>query len=708
MDKPNPDAKYWNFSLPVSDRVEDLMSQMTLDEKISQTMDVAPAIDRLGVPAYNWWNECLHGVARASKATVFPQAIGLASTFNEELMHEVAEVISDEARAKHHDAAKRGNRHRYLGLTFWSPNINIFRDPRWGRGQETYGEDPFLTGRMGVAFIRGLQGDDPKYRKVDATAKHYAVHSGPESQRHRFNAEVNQRDLYETYLPAFKMCVHEGRVAAIMGAYNRTNGEPCCASPTLLQKILRDEWGFRGYVVSDCGAICDIHKHHHVTASAPESAALAVKNGCDLNCGSIYDSLVIAVKDGLVSEKEIDTVLRRLLTTRFELGMFDPEEEVHYAAISPDIVNCEAHRDLARRTAAESMVLLKNDGILPLDRDKLGSVAVVGPNALSRRPLLANYHGHAPNMITPFDGILDAVTAGTPVPYAEGCGLRNDNPIEENTLKAVVGGSDVVIAVMGFSPELEGEEGEVADSDGGGDRQQITLPGRQEEMLRFVAAQEKPVVLVIAGGSPIDLSWAHDNENIAAILNVWYPGEQGGHAIADVLFGKVNPAGRLPVTYVKSMDQLPPFTDYSMQGRTYRFMDQEPLFHFGYGLSYTKFEYHHLKLSSHHIRDGEQITVEVEVRNVGNLDGDEVVQLYVSDKEASVPVPRVHLEGFRRVYVPAGDSKKVAMELKASQLVAYDDNGKAFLEPGEFEIYVGGGQPADSAMPGRSSTLTVK
>ncbi|MFW5802564.1 MAG: glycoside hydrolase family 3 N-terminal domain-containing protein [Verrucomicrobiota bacterium] len=705
MNETSDNAPFRNPQLPVADRVEDLVARLTLEEKVGQTLDTAPAIDRLGVPEYNWWNECLHGVARAGKATVFPQAIGLAATFNDTLVRDVADAISDEARAKHHDALGRNNRRRYFGLTFWSPNINIFRDPRWGRGQETYGEDPYLTARLGVAFVRGLQGDDPVRRKVDATAKHFAVHSGPESQRHSFNAEVNQRDLYETYLPAFKACVQEGQVAAIMGAYNRTNGEPCCASPTLLQKILREEWGFDGYVVSDCGAIHDIHAHHHVTANAAESAAMAIKNGCDLNCGCVYNSLIEAVDAGLISESEIDVALRRVLTTRFELGMFDPAHTVSHAAISTNIVNCADHRALARRAAAESIVLLKNDGILPLNRDKLGAIAVVGPNAMSRKPLLANYYGHAPIMITPFDGILDSVAPGTHVHYVEGCGLRNDRAVEKKPLEAVANDSDVIIAVMGFSPELEGEEGEVADSDGGGDRNLITLPGRQEEMLRVLAAQEKPVVLVIAGGSPIDLSWAH--ENVAAIVNVWYPGEQGGTAIADILFGDVNPAGRLPVTYVKAIDQLPPFADYSMQGRTYRFMDQQPLFHFGYGLSYTTFEYQDVKLSRSQIREGESVTVEVRIRNVGERDGDEVVQLYVRDREASVPVPRLHLEGFRRVHVPAGQSVLVTMILEAEQLVAYDENGNAFLEEGEFDVYVGGGQPEDPAMPGVHTTLSV-
>lgn len=705
MSEANNEPPYQNPALPVAERVEDLMTRMTLEEKVGQTLDTAPAIERLGIPEYNWWNECLHGVARAGKATVFPQAIGLAATFNYSLVREVADAISDEARAKHHDAVKRNNRRRYFGLTFWSPNINIFRDPRWGRGQETYGEDPYLTARLAVAFVRGLQGEDPAHRKVDATAKHFAVHSGPESQRHSFNAEVNQRDLYETYLPAFKACVQEGQVAAVMGAYNRTNSEPCCASQTLLQKILREEWGFDGYVVSDCGAIRDIHTHHRVTANAAESAALAVKNGCDLNCGCAYNSLIEAVESGLISEAEIDTALRRVLTTRFELGMFDPDHTVPHAAISTAVVNCAEHRELARRAAAETVVLLKNDGILPLNRDKLGAVAVVGPNAMSRKPLLANYYGYAPTMITPFDGILDAVAPGTLVHYVEGCGLRNDSPVEQKPLEAVANDSDVVIAVMGFSPELEGEEGEVADSDGGGDRNRITLPGRQEEMLRVLAAQGKPVVLVIAGGSPIDLSWAR--ENVAAIVNVWYPGEQGGNAIADVLFGDVNPAGRLPVTYVESVDHLPPFTDYSMQGRTYRFMDRQPLFHFGYGLSYTKFEYQNLKLSRPDIREGQSVTVEVQVRNVGERDGDEVVQLYVCDCEATVPVPRVHLEGFRRVHVPAGQSVLVQMTLEAAQLAAYDENGGPFLEAGEFDVYVGGGQPNDPAMPGIHTTLTA-
>jgi len=715
MPKENRNHPHFDTSLSVEERVESLVSQMTLREKIAQTMHAAPPIPRLGVPAYNWWNECLHGVARAGRATVFPQSIGMAASFNDGLMLRVATAISDEARAKYHQAVRQGNRDMFFGLTYWSPNINIFRDPRWGRGQETYGEDPYLTARMGVAFVKGLQGDDPKHLKLVATPKHYAVHSGPESERHHFDAVAGPRDLRETYLPAFKACVTEAKAHSVMGAYNRTNGEACCASPTLLQKILREEWGFDGYVVSDCWAICDIHANHKITSSAEAAAALAVQNGCDLNCGETYRALLGAVEQGLITEDEIHLTVKRLFRARFLLGMFDPDDEVRYASIPPAVVSSPAHRELARQMARESIVLLKNEGgLLPLSPD-LNNVAVIGPNAQNDVALYANYNGFSPGMSTVFDGILGHVSVGTQVFYSRGCDLYRDEPVQEGEIGwNITDRTDVVVAVLGNTTELEGEEGAVALSDGGGDRTRIGLPGRQLELLKYLHGLGKPVVLVVLSGSAVDLSEAEPFAD--AILFAWYPGEQGGDAVADVLFGDYNPAGRLPVTFVRSLAQLPPFTDYAMKGRTYRFMEQEPLYRFGYGLSYTRFAYANLQVSGPFTEKGstaasaglkpETYRVSSAVTNTGDRDGDEVVQLYVSDVEASVPVPRWHLEGFRRIHLKRGETQNVRFELAAGQLAAYNDAGLPFVEPGEFRISVGGGQPDDPA--GGAVTVSLR
>jgi len=690
---------YLDPDQPLEKRVDDLVSRLTLEEKISQMVYASSAIPRLGIPEYNWWNECLHGVARAGIATVFPQAIGMAASFNDKLLYKVACAISDEARAKHHEFVRQGDRGIYKGLTFLSPNVNIFRDPRWGRGQETYGEDPYLTGRMGVAFIKGLQGDHPKYLKVVATPKHYAVHSGPEPLRHSFDARVSQKDLRETYLPAFKECIKEGKAESIMGAYNRTNGEPCCASPTLLQKILRDEWGFDGYVVSDCGAIHDIHAPHKVTSTPEESAALAVNAGCDLCCGREFKSLVNAVKQGLISEEAIDRAVKRLFRARFKLGMFDPPERVPYAQIPYEVNDCEEHRKLALEMARESMVLLKNEGgLLPLRKD-LKAIAVIGPNADSKKVLLGNYHGTPSKYVTALEGIRAKVSPQTKVYYAEGCDLTTTRPSywgQEATAGfaealTVARMADVVIMCLGLSPELEGEEGDAARSTAGGDRDSLALPGMQEELLKAVCATGKPVVLVLFSGSPVSINWAH--ENVPAILLAWYPGEEGGTAIADVLFGDYNPGGRLPVTFVKSVEQLPPFTDYSMKGRTYRYMEDEPLYPFGYGLSYTTFEYSNLKLSAPVIEAGQSLTISVDVKNTGNMAGDEVVQLYLKDLEASVDVPIHELKGFSRVKLQPGQSTTVTFTLTPRQMALIDNEGRCILEPGKFRVMVGGRQP---------------
>jgi len=680
-----------------ANRIEALVSKLTLTEKISLTLHQAPAIERLGIPEYNWWNECLHGVARAGLATIFPQAMGMAAAFNAPLLHRVATAISDEARAKFNQAQKLGNHGQYFGLTYWTPNLNLFRDPRWGRGQETYGECPYLTARMGVAMINGLQGNHPRYLKLAACAKHFAVHSGPEPSRHRFNAIVTPRDLRESYLPHFKAAVTEAKVESIMGAYNRTNGEPCCGSRTLLQQILREEWGFTGHVVSDCGAIDDFHAHHKITNNAAESAALAVKNGCDLNCGCTFCKLQDAVGLGLLSEEDINRALRRLLTTQFKLGLFDSPKKSPWAKLGPKIVNGPTHRQLARRMAQESLVLLKNNGILPLRKD-LRQLFVAGPNAMDQAVLFGNYNGFSPQMQTVLEGILSKVSPGTQVQWTKGCEVAGDRPFNPGELPGLSSYGppiDAIIAVLGYNAFLEGEEG---GTEGDGDRHHYGLPGQQQKYLEHLHSLGKPVILIVTGGSPIDLNWAQ--ANCAAILFAWYPGEQGGGAIADVLFGDYNPAGRLPITFPKSYEQLPAFEEYAMQGRTYRFMTAEPLYRFGYGLSYTTFKYTKLK-----VRGTE---VSVAVKNTGARAGDEVVQLYVRDVVASVPVPHRHLEGFQRIHLKPGQAKIVKFTLLPEQLACWDDNGKPLLEPGEFQISVGGGQPEDANSHAVSTTLTIR
>jgi len=675
-------------SLSIETRVNDLISRITLEEKVSQMVHGASAIPRLGIPEYNWWNECLHGVARAGIATVFPQAIGMSASWNKELMLRVATAISDEARAKHHEFARHNDRDIYKGLTFWSPNINIFRDPRWGRGHETYGEDPYLTGEIAVSFIKGLQGDDPKYLKLVATAKHYVVHSGPEKDRHHFDAVVSKKDLYETYLPAFKKTVKEAKVESIMGAYNRTNGEACCASETLLEDILRKDWGFDGYVVSDCGAIDDIHAHHKITKNPEESAAFAVKNGCELNCGGTYNSLVRAVREGLISEQEIDLAIKRLFTARFRLGMFDPDEMVPYAQIPYEINDCQKHRDLALEMARQTIVLLKNENnLLPLKKD-LNTILVVGPTADSLEVLLGNYNGTPSKYVTPLVGIRNKVSLKTKILYTPGCDLIGRSKHGFSEAISMAERSDVVIMVMGLSPKLEGEEGEWG---GEGDRTNIDLPGVQHDLIEAIYETGKPIVLVLTNGSALAINW--ESRHIPAIVDLWYPGEEGGTALADVLFGDYNPSGRLPVTFVKSLAQVPDFTDYSMNNRTYRYMKDEPLYPFGHGLNYTSFQYNNLRMSKSEVSPTESVEILVDVQNTGKLDGDEVVQLYVSNPDSSIPAPIRSLQGFDRVHIKSGEKKTVRFTLKPEQFAVVDEEGKFMVVPGKVELSVGGGQP---------------
>ena len=708
MDDPQNQPPHLNPDLPPLVRSQDLIARMTLAEKVSQMLNAAPAIERLGVPAYDWWNEALHGVARAGIATVFPQAIGIAATWNEDLVLRMASAISDEGRAKYHQALREGDHSRYKGLTFWSPNINIFRDPRWGRGQETFGEDPYLTARIGVKFVQGLQGDDPHYLKTAACAKHFTVHSGPEADRHHFNAEVSTRDLKMTYLPAFETLVREAQVAGVMGAYNRTNGQACCASPYLLQEILRGEWEFSGYIVSDCGAIRDIHEGHHLAETPEEATALAVRTGCNLNCGCTYEFLLAAVGRGLLTERDIDIALAYLFNIRFRLGMFDPPARVPYANIPIEANNTPANQALALEVARQSIVLLKNDqGLLPLPTD-LKRIAVIGPNAHDSLVLLSNYYGMPAETVTPLEGIRGLVSPTTEVDYARGCEILDPGQAGFADAVQIAKAADVVVMVLGLSQLLEGEEGQSEGNPPGllsrGDRQDLDLPGEQETLLKAVAATGTPVVLMLLNGSALAINWAV--ENIPAILEAWYPGQAGGRAVAEALFGAYNPGGRLPVTFYKSAAQLPPFDDYAMAGRTYRYFSGEVLYPFGFGLSYTSFAYTNLEVSPA-IFDGRQsLWVSCHVKNIGQMSGDEVVQVYLRDEQASTPVPRHSLVGFNRIRLAPGASQRVQFEVPPKAFACVDDEGRWVIEPGIFTLFVGGGQPGMKG--GLSATIKIK
>jgi beta-glucosidase len=820
---------YRDSSQPIGKRVDDLVSRMSLREKASQMMNKSVEIPRLGIPAYEWWSEGLHGVGRNGIATVYPQAIGLGATWDAPLIHDVATTISTEARAKYNEALRlNGKTARFSGLTYWSPNVNLFRDPRWGRGQETYGEDPFLTGRIGVAFVTGLQGNDPKYFKVISTPKHFAVHSGPEPERHRFNAVPPERDFYESYLPHFEACIREGHAYSIMGAYNRTYGEPCCASTLLLDTILRKTWGFKGYVTSDCGAIDDIFANHHVVNTPQEAAALAVKAGCDLECGYIYGHLPEAVEQGLITEAQIDISVKRLMEAKFRLGMFDPIEKVAYAQIPISEVDSPAHKEQAIRTARESMVLLKNDGTLPL-KSSIRRILVVGPNADSVPVLYGNYNGDASRPVTILEGIKEVAPRDCRIDYMKGCELtqplvstpvpaenltsdgksglkgeyfsnrdlsgtpavtRQDATVDFNwsgrspadglpttnfsvrwtgdlnapkdgeytlavrgddgyrlsvdgkivaedwtthpasmksakvalsaikpahivleyfqgegeatvslmwdadanspqqRLIAAAKAADAVIFVGGISAELEGEEMYVPyEGFKGGDRTKIEMPTVQTDLMRALHSAGKPVILVNCSGSAVAMPW--EAQNLPAILQAWYPGQAGG-AVADVLFGKYNPAGRLPVTFYKSTSDLPPFEDYAMKNRTYRYFTGKPQWAFGHGLSYAKFRYGNVKLSKTTAGAKDTITVSCYVKNIGSMDGDEVVQVYAADRFSPEPRPLESLKGFARVHIKKGQTAKVQIPLKISNLRYWDIAKKKYVVyPGSYEIRVG-------------------
>ena len=675
------------------EKAKALVNQMTLEEKASQLKYDAPAIKRLGVPAYNWWNECLHGVARAGCATSFPQAIGMAASFDPDLLGEVAEVCATEGRAKYNAFSAEDDRDIYKGLTFWTPNVNIFRDPRWGRGHETYGEDPYLTSRLGVSFVKHLQGDS-EHMKAAACAKHFAVHSGPEALRHEFDAVVSKKDMYETYLPAFKALVQEAGVESVMGAYNRTNGEPCCGSKTLLKDILRDEWGFEGHVVSDCWAIRDFHENHGVTVTAPESAAMAINNGCDLNCGNTYLHILKAVEKGWVTEETITRAAERLFTTRYLLGLLDGSE---YDDIPYEAVECKEHLRVAERMADESIVLLKNDGILPLDLSKYRTIGVIGPNANSRAALVGNYHGTASEYITLLEGLQREIGDEVRILYSQGCHLFKDR---EESLAwpndrlseaiTVAKHSDVVILCLGLDETLEGEEGDTGNSYASGDKADLSFPKVQEELMRAVAAVGKPVILCVMTGSAMDLSFAE--QNMPAILQLWYPGAGGGRSAAGILTGRVAPSGKLPVTFYRSPETLPDFEDYSMKGRTYRYLTEKPLYPFGYGLTYGKIELLSMDLSEEP-KEPSDISVNVTVKNSGNTELREVVQLYIKNTDSALAVPNHSLCGFKRVQLSPGEAKTVTIPVKKEAFLQINEEGRAVADGHQFVLYAGVSQP---------------
>ena len=681
-------------------RVQDLISRMSLAEKVSQLRNGTAPIFRLGVPAYDYWSECLHGIGRAGIATVFPQTIGMAATWDTPLIHQVADTISTEARAKHnlYSQLHDGDSIRYEGLTFWTPNINIFRDPRWGRGQETYGEDPFLTGEMAVAFIRGLQGDDPKYIKAMACAKHFVVHSGPEPARHGFNAEPPERDLFETYLPAFEAAVRRGHVGAIMGAYNALNGEPCCSNPALLTGLLRDTWGFDGHVVSDCGAVEDIFEGHHLTANPELATVRALKAGCDLCCGTNYNGLVHSVRKGLVEEKQLDIALKRVLMARFRLGLFDPPEMVPYSKIPITENDTPDHAELALQTARESIVLLKNDGLLPLQRAKIKHILVLGLNAPSVPVLLGNYNGEPSAPITILDGIKNVAGKEIEVSYAPGCSLawrsgvmNRDDVIAVSNAVTMARSADVVIYVGGLNSNLEREEAPI-DFDGffGGDRTKIELTTPQTELLKAMQSTGKPVVFINCSGSAVAMPW--EAANLPAIVQAWYPGEAGGTAVGEVLFGDTNPGGRLPVTFYGSTADLPSFEDYSMVGRTYRYFKGTAEFAFGHGLSYTKFEYGTPALESAKMPAGGTLKLSLQITNSGVRDGDEVAQVYFRHVDSKLPQAKEALCGFTRVHIAKKESAKVPLEIPVERLRYWSTAEKRYIvEPGKYELLIGAG-----------------
>ncbi|MTK08522.1 MAG: glycoside hydrolase family 3 protein [Hungatella sp.] len=674
-------------------RAEQLVANMTLEEKASQLRYDAPPIRRLNIPAYNWWNEALHGVARAGTATSFPQAIGLAAAFDEELVHEIAEVIAEEGRAKYNAFTKQDDRDIYKGLTFWSPNVNIFRDPRWGRGQETYGEDPYLSSRLGVSYIKGLQGEK-ETMKAAACVKHFAVHSGPEALRHEFNAEVSQKDLRETYLPAFEAAVKEGKSEAVMGAYNRTNGEPCCASKTLMQDILRGEWGFEGHYVSDCWAIRDFHERHLISPDAKTSAAMALNAGCDLNCGNTYLHILNAYQHGLVTEEAITESCTRLFTTRYLLGLFDDNE---FDSIPYEKVECKKHLELSERAARESMVLLKNNGILPLDKEAVKTIGVIGPNANSRASLIGNYHGTSSEYITILEGIKAFAKDEIRVLYSDGCNISSPKTEalafdHDRISEAVIVAehSDVVVLCLGLNELLEGEEGDQGNQYASGDKESLLLPESQRKLMEALSNTGTPVVLCMMAGSDIDLSIA--KENYDAIIQAWYPGARGGKAFAELLFGLYSPSGKLCVTFYDPECDLPEFTDYSMKNRTYRYLESKPQYPFGFGLTYGQAKMCDAYLAM------EEMEIEAVVENIGDRAVEEVIQVYVKVMDSEYAPLHPRLCGFKRVALNCGEKKSVKIKLDQRAFMVVNENGEYIKDGNHVELYAGFSQPDETSI----------
>lgn len=687
-------------------RATELVEQMSVEELASQLRFDADEIPHLDIPEYNWWNEGLHGVARAGTATVFPQAIGLGATFDEELLERVGVAVSTEARAKYNENEKHEDRDIYKGITLWSPNVNLFRDPRWGRGHETYGEDPTLIAILGVAFIKGLQGEG-EYLRTAACAKHFAVHSGPEEKRHYFDAKVSMKELWETYLPQFEACVREGKVEAVMGAYNRTNGEPCCAHSYLMVEVLRKQWGFQGHYVSDCWAIRDFHEHHKVTDRPEESVRLALEMGCDVNCGCTYQKILNAYEEGLISKELLQKSAIRLFTTRFLLGMFD---ETEYDHIPYEVVECREHIELSIEAACKSVVLLKNDGILPLNKKKLKTIGVIGPNANSREALIGNYHGTASRYVTVLEGIQDYVGDDVRVLYSEGCHLfldqveklaREDDRISE--AMTVAEHSDLVILCLGLDESLEGEEGDTGNAYASGDKQGLMLPPSQQRLLETVAEMGVPFIVCMMAGSAMDLNLADDRAN--AVLQTWYPGARGGKAVADILFGEISPSGKLPITIYRNLQGMPDFDDYSMKNRTYRFVEKAPLYPFGYGLNYADTLVMRAELTEDVVyaqTEEQSVGVEVTVANHGDVFTEDVLQVYVQVEDIN-EVPNPKLVVFKRVELAPGEEKMVTLEIPMRAFTVVDEEGK-FVHTGRgADIYVGFGQPDE-----RTKELTGK
>lgn len=688
--------KWFDESLSFEKRASLLIQEMTLDEKCKQLLNNTPAIPRLGIPEYDWWNEALHGVARNGKATIFPQAIGMAATFDPKLIKTVASTIADEGRAKFKIATSIGNREKYSGLTYWTPNVNIFRDPRWGRGQETYGEDPHLTSQIGTAFVQGLQGDHPKYLKSVACAKHYAVHSGPEALRHSFNVNPSKLDLYETYLPAFETLVKEANVKGIMGAYNAVYEDPSCSSDLLLNQLLKKEWGFNGYIVSDCGALGDIFKGHKVAKSEQEAAAMALKAGVNLNCGWIYSKLPEAVKDGLIKEELIDKRLKDLLLIRFKLGFFDKEENNPFNLVKSDIINSKENQKLAKTVAQKSIVLLKNDHqVLPLRKD-ISSLYVTGPFAASNNILIGNYYGMSSNLVTVLEGVAEKVSLGTSLNYRQGVlpFQKNLNPL--NWAPQVAKTIDATIMVVGISNEIEGEEVDAIASTNKGDRKDLQLPQSQIDYIKEISEVKKgPLILVIGTGSPVSLDKIEPL--VDAILLMWYPGEQGGNAVADIIFGDVAPSGHLPVTFPKNVGQLPPFEDYSMKGRTYKYMSKEPMYPFGYGLSYSSVAFTNLNLSKTKIEKNEELEISVTIQNTDNSNYEEVVQLYLIPEDKKGFLPFYALKRFKRVLV-SNKPQNVKFVLNKKDFFQTNLNGEKEWIKGKYKISISNALPSERSV----------